>query len=607
MKIVIGSRKSALARIQAYRVAEAMTAEAARLGIELELEFLFKSSMGDLQLDVSLKELPEKGVFTKDLQEDLKAGRCDCVVHSWKDLPVELPEGHRLVGTLEREDAHDVLLLKSSCWRFASGVSERAPTFTSQNPLCILSSSPRREHNLQTLLPELLPFEGLAEPGCLSFKEIRGNIPTRVSKMLADPDAHGLILAKAALDRLMAPLDVEDEEVTSFQEQLAEDLKQCEWMILPIRENPPAPAQGALAIETLKAGDRGFEEKLALIQSTCAVHEDVAGRVHQERRVLSRYGGGCHQKIGAHVFAAPDGKDLLCLRGETQGKQALHFEGSFEDWEQRFGDASQTAAPLEDSSDEASDSSSHEARESASIWPSTDSSLDSSMDSSLFERVDIDLDLQIADTSKASARTLLKNAEHWILGRSNCWTDDVSSCFLSLSRPPRVWVSGARSWRSLARQGVWVSGSLESLGASALSLSEWTQNSRLADAKLVKLTHSNQTAKAGIGAASAEPVGVYALNPRFEGAAAAADLLPAVVLPGKDTKYYYWMSASQLHEVLRLCPDLWDNSRKAGAVHACGMGQSFQELKPLFEKEKITLECHLSQEHFLQSHGVSRR
>lgn len=548
-------------------MAAALKAEASKAGLDLELEYFFKSSMGDLRLDVSLKELPEKGVFTKDLQEDLRAGRCDCVVHSWKDLPVELPSGHQLVGTLEREDAQDVLLVKSTAL---------SAQYSGEKPLCILSSSPRREHNLKTLLPVLLPFSG---PESLRFKEIRGNIPTRVSKMLADPEAHGLILAKAALDRLMTPLDEffdgEDEEVTSFQEQLAEDLKKCEWMVLPLRENPPAPAQGALAIEilaieTTEAGDQDFEKKLALIRATCALHAAEAERVHQERRVLSRYGGGCHQKIGAHVFAAADGKDLLCLRGETEAGEALCFEGRFAGWE-TSGHRDLAGSP----------------RSTDLIWPAENPR----QDSSLFERESFDLN--------STSLEKMKKAEHWVLGRSNCWTKAVEDCFAGMKSPPRIWVSGARSWQSLASKGIWVSGSLESRGSTALSLSEWTQASSLSETKAVKLTHDSQSVDVGLGSTPAEPLAVYKLTPRFEKLNDASE-----VLPQADTKYYYWMSASQLREVLRLWPDLWEASRKIGAFHACGLGQSYRELLPLFQREKILLESHLSQEHFLKSHGV---
>lgn len=597
MKLVIGSRKSALARIQAYRVATALQAQAQRSGVELEIEFLFKSSMGDLQLDVSLKELPEKGVFTKDLQEDLQQGRCDCVVHSWKDLPVELPEGHQLVGTLEREDAQDVLLMKSSVLNTGLNPGVEWPQFSVEKPLCILSSSPRREHNLKSLLPELLPFEGLTEPGSLTFKEIRGNIPTRVSKMLADPEAQGLILAKAALDRLMAPLRVEDEEVTDFQKQLGGDLKQCEWMILPVRENPPAPAQGALAIETLANGDVEFEQRLALIQSTCAPFEPVGARVHNERRVLKRYGGGCHQKIGAHVFAGPDGTDQLCLRGETEAGEVLSFEGAFEIWEQRCALEAPQDAKQPNSSSQVTTKGPLKVPLDASVMnPALVESSSWPYDSStLFERENL--------TLSPESVSAMGEADHWLLGRSNCWTEQVAEQFTSRSNhKPRVWVSGARSWRSLAKKGIWVSGSLESRGTVALSLNEWTQAGALSKAKLIKLTHSDAGVSKvdGIGTPTVNYASVYTLNSLYKSSEEAGRALPS-----PSTKFYYWMSASQLNEVLRLQPELWENSRSAGARHACGLGRSYEELRPLFEQENIELECHLSQELFLQSHGVN--
>src|SRR5690348_14710298 len=98
MTLKIGSRKSDLARLQAYEVARALQSNLTKAAqTELAIEYLFKSSFGDENLTESLSQMPEKGVFTKDLTDDLLAGRLDVVVHSWKDLPTEDAPGTEII------------------------------------------------------------------------------------------------------------------------------------------------------------------------------------------------------------------------------------------------------------------------------------------------------------------------------------------------------------------------------------------------------------------------------------------------------------------------------------------------------------------------------
>src|SRR5205823_2124947 len=104
----------------------------------------------------------------------------------------------------------------------------------------ILTSSPRRGYNLDSFLPTALPTQ-IDE---LIFEPVRGNVPTRVRKMW-QPGTDGLIVAKAALDRL---LEAPEPEFAATQSELRNALAQCRWMVLPLRANPTAAAQGALAI-----------------------------------------------------------------------------------------------------------------------------------------------------------------------------------------------------------------------------------------------------------------------------------------------------------------------------------------------------------------------
>ncbi|MBX3040496.1 MAG: hydroxymethylbilane synthase [Bdellovibrionaceae bacterium] len=290
MRLRIASRQSDLARIQAHEVANAL--RKAQPG--LEVEFHFSESLGDKNLTDPLWKMPGKGVFTADLTQDLIDGRADLVVHSWKDLPVEEREETEIAASLQRADTRDLLLFKkSSRTRLAEDSHIR-----------IFSSSPRREYNLKPFLKTVLP--GLK--GEIEFTSVRGNIPTRCRKLMETSDIDGLIVAKAAIDRLLA---AEAEEFQDGREKVSSTLRDCDWMVLPLSTNPAAPAQGALAIEVRK--DRQDVKTLL-----AKIHDEKTFREAQlEREILKSHGGGCHQKIGATVLERPSGR-LVFLRGLTE-------------------------------------------------------------------------------------------------------------------------------------------------------------------------------------------------------------------------------------------------------------------------------------------------
>ena len=78
----------------------------------IALEFLTKETSGDIDLSTPLHQMPDPGVFTNDIREELLKNKADLAVHSWKDLPVELQEGTEIVTTLTREDPRDLLIFK---------------------------------------------------------------------------------------------------------------------------------------------------------------------------------------------------------------------------------------------------------------------------------------------------------------------------------------------------------------------------------------------------------------------------------------------------------------------------------------------------------------
>lgn len=274
MRIRISGRSSELSRIQMHQVADAIRAAAP----SAEIVMNFRESLGDRMLDDPLWSMPERGVFTEDFVEDLRDGRTDVVVHSWKDLPTEPRRGTRVVATLPRADVRDVLLMRRDLW---SRVKPAAR-------VTILSSSPRRAHNLGSFLTWALPVRDLA----IEFVPVRGNVPTRLRK-LHEGEHHGLVVAKAALDRL----------------RLSDD--RCHRMILPISANPTGAAQGALAMEIADDCDPRIAALISGLNDEITFAEAT-----REREILRSHGGGCHQKIGVTVLTRGS-QQIVSVRGIT--------------------------------------------------------------------------------------------------------------------------------------------------------------------------------------------------------------------------------------------------------------------------------------------------
>ncbi len=302
MRVRILSRGSALARLQAALVERAL----AEAHPDLTIECATRASAGDRDLTSPLWKLADKGAFTEDLSAALRRGEADIVVHSFKDLPIELPNGTRVAGALPRADARDMLLFRKSA------AAERPANVT------VLSSSPRRAWLLNEVLPSLLPWQVTS----VETMPVRGNIETRITRLI-EGTAHGLVVAKAALDRLLGFGAPYENDAARLRELLAH----CHFMVMPMREFPWAPAQGAIAME-IADGREDLEALLAPI-----VCGNTTGDVMAERGHLADAGGGCHQALGAAVTTKPYGRvvsvrsrgedgaaDVACWRLEAAGR-----------------------------------------------------------------------------------------------------------------------------------------------------------------------------------------------------------------------------------------------------------------------------------------------
>ena len=487
MRVTIASRRSDLARIQAYQVGEALQSAHP----QIEINYSFHESLGDRNQNDPLWQMPEKGVFTQDFRAGLLRGDFDLVVHSWKDLAIEEDPETEIVATLPRADPRDLLLVREDRWREI----ERTGVVT------LLTSSPRRAYNLESFLREALPAE-LHE---LNFTNVRGNVPTRLRKLL-ELDVDGLIVAKAALDRL---LEAKQSEFVSTRAELRRALSQCRWMVLPLCENPSAPAQGALAIEIVR---RRADLRELLAPLNCA---DTFAAVTREREILRGYGGGCHQKIGAAVLLRPFG-EVTFLRGLTDDGQAL---------ESRTLCSSRPRPPKI-------------SRE--RLWP-----LNSS-ESDCFSR-------EAIPVNAAETPAL------WI-AKADALPDDWCPAAGQI-----VWASGVQTWKRLARRGVWVHGSAESLGEHELPRIDTLAGT---DLSWLKLTHA-----AGYDDGTASTLATYRLEPK--------DGLPD--LAGRQ--YFFWKSGSMFEHALSLSP--WIKEM----THFCGPGNT----QRILEKNKV--EPHIFLDH----------
>jgi hydroxymethylbilane synthase len=250
----IGTRGSTLARWQAGRVQGLL----AQQGIASELVII--RTAGDR------RSFPKpqpgetgKGLFAKEIEDALLAGEIDLAVHSLKDLASEIPQGLTLAAFPEREDPRDALV-----------TSQRWTLKTLPRGATLGTSSLRRKAAL------------LAARSDLKIAELRGNVPTRIARVGKDLD--GAVLALAGLKRLGlastgVPLDPET--------------------------LPPAPGQGALAIEA-RCDDRAILALLAPLDDPA-----VRTSVEAERAALRELEGGCRAAIGAYCTQEGSGGELI--------------------------------------------------------------------------------------------------------------------------------------------------------------------------------------------------------------------------------------------------------------------------------------------------------
>ncbi|CEO25990.1 hydroxymethylbilane synthase [Paraclostridium sordellii] len=270
MKIVVGSRGSNLALTQTNWV----ISELKKHHPNIEFEVKIIKTKGDLIQNVSLDKIGDKGLFVKEIEQQLIDKKIDIAVHSMKDMPSSLPEGLKFAGIPKREDIRDVLILKEG---YSS--LEDLP-----NGAKIGSGSKRRKYQLLKHRPDL------------DIVPIRGNIETRMRK-IEDENLCGVILAAAGLIRA--------------------GLKDKISCYLDVDKIMPAPAQGALGIE-IRQEDPEVEKIL-----DCLTDKVSEIQVSAERGFLDGINGSCHIPIGAYCEVNGENINLTGLYGDEEGKKLI--------------------------------------------------------------------------------------------------------------------------------------------------------------------------------------------------------------------------------------------------------------------------------------------
>jgi hydroxymethylbilane synthase len=270
-KLVIASRESKLALVQSTMIRERLEA----LHAGLKVEILGMTTQGDQILDRPLAQIGGKGLFIKELEVALEAGRADIAVHSMKDMPAHLPPGFDLIVVGEREDPLDAFVSK-----------HHANLASLPKGAVVGTSSLRRECQIRLRFPDL------------RIESLRGNVGTRLAK-LDEGKYDAIILAAAGLKRL----------------GLGDRIRAT----LSLDESLPAIGQGALAIE-FRAGREDIKGLLAPLSDPL-----TTATVNAERALGAALLGSCDIPLAGHATVSNGLLTLIGFVGMRDGSR--HVKG----------------------------------------------------------------------------------------------------------------------------------------------------------------------------------------------------------------------------------------------------------------------------------------
>ncbi|HCX65660.1 MAG TPA: hydroxymethylbilane synthase [Eubacteriaceae bacterium] len=285
MHIRVGTRGSRLAMAQSKQVLEDIVAKNPQVTYEL----VVIKTTGDRIQDVALDKIGDKGIFVKEIEEQLLSKEIDLAVHSMKDMPGEIDDRLIFSATPKRADHRDVMIFKD----------ENATFEKLKKNAVIATGSKRRGMQLQRSRKDL------------RIESIRGNVETRIRKLF-EQNLDALVVAACGLDRL------------GIAEKYEHRMVRLEPSVML-----PAPAQGILALQIHKDN-----EKLDLLLQSIRDRETTIQK-KAERAFLKGVNGSCHVPIGAYATVDFDRLALDGLYGTEDGQCVVRKEltGSVEEAE----------------------------------------------------------------------------------------------------------------------------------------------------------------------------------------------------------------------------------------------------------------------------------
>ena len=270
----LGTRGSDLALEQTQRVQDALS---------FETEAVVVETSGD-SFEGDIEELGTQGVFVRELDLRVVDGDIDAAVHSMKDMPTERPEDLEVAAVIERVASHDVLV-----------TPEGATLEELEEGATVGTSSRRRQAQL------------LRKRDDLSVERLRGNVDTRVEKVLDDETAYdAAVLSEAGV----VGLELDEEYDVGYER-------------LPLEEFVPSANQGIVAVVAMDNTDE-FE------LLTQADHKRTRVVATAERIVLSRVGGGCIAPVGVHAQIQGDRILIRTDALSSDGKESVNLDRRYD-------------------------------------------------------------------------------------------------------------------------------------------------------------------------------------------------------------------------------------------------------------------------------------
>ncbi len=247
-------------------------------------------SQGDLNLDEPLYEMGITGIFTKTLDVALVKGEIDIAVHSLKDVPTQLPKGMVQAAVTERATHRDILVHKT--------------TFNPDDDCVIATGSLRRKSQWLNMYPHH------------KVVDLRGNVNTRLRKLVENTDWSAAIFARAGLERI----------------DLLRQLDSSGLAFVNLDSFIPAPAQGAMMVAAM-------EENTEVLEAVNKLNDPITEKcVNVERQFLRALEGGCTAPIGALAQVTGNRMSFVGCLTSLDGRERIDTRGNLDNIDAISGD-----------------------------------------------------------------------------------------------------------------------------------------------------------------------------------------------------------------------------------------------------------------------------